>query len=157
VSGGRETGAGRSGEYEAGHATKRMYRWNEHTSELELEIRAPSERQVLAEALAAVGELLSEEASQADPGSVATRRVLVEGDDRAALLADWLSELAFLAEVEGIVPERTVELRLAPGRLEATVEGRRGRPRHLVKAVTYHGLRFEPNGDGWRATAVLDV
>jgi SHS2 domain-containing protein len=59
--------------------------------------------------------------------------------------------------MEGLVPERIAELALDSEGLEATVEGRLAEPRHLVKAVTYHRLEFGPNGDRWRATAVLDV
>ena len=76
--------------------------------------------------------------------------------DRAALLADWLAELAFLAEAERFVPERLASLELAGAALRARVEGRRGDPPHLVKAATYHRLSFERAGDGWRATVVLD-
>ncbi len=83
--------------------------------------------------------------------------MVVQAGTRPVLFAEWLAELAFLAETEGLVPERIAELALDSERLEATVEGRLAEPRHLVKAVTYHRLEFGPNGDGWRATAVLDV
>ena len=49
----------------------------------------------------------------------------------------------------------------ADGKIYAVAQGtvivRHGRPRGLVKAVTYHGLTCEPQGEGWRATVVLDV
>ncbi len=135
-----------------------MYRWIDHTAELELEVRAASEADVLGEAFIAMGELLAEsEGEGAGYGPAVKRRVVIQAGTRPVLLAEWLSELAFLAETEGLVPERIAELELDPERLEATVEGRRGEPAHLVKAVTYHRLEFEPNGEGWRATAVLDV
>ncbi len=135
-----------------------MHRWIDHTAELELEVRAASEEDVLAEALAAVAEILAEGVGEGErQGPAASRRVVIEARTRALLFAEWLSELAFLAETDGLVPERIAELELDAERLEATVEGRLGEPRHLVKAVTYHRLAFEPDGDGWRATAVLDV
>lgn len=95
--------------------------------------------------------------NQERDGPLASRRVVLRAGDRPVLLAEWLSELAFLAEVEGLVPERVTELEVGREGLEATVEGRHGEPRHVVKAVTYHRLGFAPNGDGWHATAVLDV
>ena len=135
-----------------------MYRWIDHTAELELEVRAASEEKVLAEALAALAEILAGgEGAGERHGPGTSRRVVIEARTRAVLFAEWLAELAFLAETEGLVPERIAELALGAERLEATVEGRLAEPRHLVKAVTYHRLEFEPNGDGWRATAVLDV
>jgi SHS2 domain-containing protein len=137
------------------------YRWVEHTGELELELEAPTEREVFEQGLAALRELLQSDrgAAVGEPGTAAgDRAVSLRSRDRATLLADWLAELAFLAESEGLVPERVGSLELGESSLEAVVEGYRGDPPHLVKAVTYHGLSFErsPTG-GWRATAVLDV
>jgi SHS2 domain-containing protein len=130
-----------------------MYRWVEHTSELELAIEAPTEEEVLADALAAFIEL----AGAPGDGPAQARELDLAAPDRAQLLADWLGELAFLAEVDGFVPERARALILDGPRLRALVDGRRGTPAHLVKAVTWHRLRFEPGGPGWQATVVLDV
>jgi len=128
-----------------------VYRWVEHTGELELAIEAPSAEAVLADALAAYRELLGPAL-----GKRATHEVDVEAPDRPALLAAWLEELVFLAETEAFVPERA-ELELRADGLRARVEGRRGEPSHIVKAVTYHDLEFSPADDGWRARVVLDV
>ena len=135
-----------------------MYRWVEHTGELELEIEAAREAGVFEEAFAAIREVLAAEPhEEAEHGDQASRAVEVSAADRATLLAEWISELAFLAETEGLVPVRLARLELADRRLWATVEGYVGSPPHLVKAVTYHRLEFERAGDGWRATVVLDV
>jgi SHS2 domain-containing protein len=132
------------------------YRWVEHTGELEVEIEAPTERAVFEDGFEAMRELLGP--GGADGGSAAPpREVSLNAPDRAALLADWLAELAFLGESEGLVPERLASLELGERALRAVVEGRRGRPPHLVKAATYHRLALERTGDGWRATVVLDV
>jgi SHS2 domain-containing protein len=94
----------------------------------------------------------------AEGGDRAPPRVIrLEAPDRAALLADWLAELAFVAESEGFVPERLASLQLEGSRLLAELLGRSGRPPHLVKAATYHRLSFERSGPGWRATVILDV
>ncbi len=130
-----------------------MYRWVEHTGELELEVEAESEEGVFAEALAAFAELLDGEAA----GMPLTRRLRVEGRDRAILLADWLQELVFLAETEAFVPRRLAEIELHPSEARTVVEGRSGSPPPLVKAVTYHGLELEPLDGSWRARVVLDV
>jgi SHS2 domain-containing protein len=131
------------------------YGWGEHTGELELWITGSSEEAVFAEALRAVAELLGGDHGEARVA--AARSVAVEGADRARLLAGWLEELAFLAETEGLVPERAEELRLAPTGVNARVVGRRGAPPHLIKAVTLHRLAFERSPEGWRARVVLDV
>jgi SHS2 domain-containing protein len=132
-----------------------MYRWVEHTGELEVEIEAPTEADVFGHAFEAMRELLASASGADEPAP--PREVSITASDRAALLAEWLAELAFLAESEGLVPERLVSLELGDRELRAVVEGRRGRPPHLVKAATYHRLSLEPAGNGWRATVVLDV
>lgn len=131
-----------------------VHRWVEHTGELELELSAHSEEAIFADALEALRELL-EESEDGEPTD--RRRLSVCAPERALLLAEWLGELIYRAETEGFVPRRVAALDLAPDRLEATVEGRPGRPVHLVKAVTYHELRFGRDADGWRAHVVLDV
>ena len=132
-----------------------MYRWVEHTSELELAIEAPSEEAVFADAVAALGELLAEDGNgRARPF---TQQVSASAPDRPALLAELVGDLVFRAEMEGFVPHRLVDVDLEDERVEATVEGHAGRPRHVVKAVTYHGLRLERSGAGWAAALVLDV
>jgi SHS2 domain-containing protein len=130
-----------------------MYRWVEHTGELELEIEAPTEQAVFEEGFEAMRELLSTDRSDdAPPWEVELRAA-----DRPALLADWLAELAFLAESEGLVPEKLADLELSDAELRAVVEGGKGEPPQLVKGVTYHRLTLEPAGGGFRASVVLDV
>jgi SHS2 domain-containing protein len=131
------------------------YRWVEHTGELELEIEAPDEPAVFSEGFEAMRELLAGEGEAS--GEALSRAVELAGSDRAALLADWLAELAILGETEGLVPERLRGLELGDDGLSATVDGREGAPSHLVKGATYHRLAFERSGAGWFARVVLDV
>jgi SHS2 domain-containing protein len=130
-----------------------VYRFAEHTGEVEIELEAASEPELFAEGLAAMRELLED----APQGAWVRRVVAVEAHDQASLLADWLGELAFLAETEGLVPERLAELEVEDRALRAVVEGRRGNPAHLVKAATYHRLALKWAGERWRARVVLDV
>lgn len=130
-----------------------MYRWVDHTAEVELEIEAASEREVLEAALRALAELLG----VVESGGPERRSLELSAADRPALLASWIEELAFLAESEGFVATYVVELDLQTGALEATVAGVLGEPPPLVKAVTYHRLAFEPSGAGYVARVILDV
>jgi SHS2 domain-containing protein len=129
------------------------YRWIEHTGELELELAAATERGIFESGFEAMCNLLSNGES---PERLEIS-VQVEGRDRAALLADWLGELAFLAETRGLTPDRLSLLELDEGGLRAMVQGWEGAPPHLVKGATYHRLSFAPAGAGWRARVVLDV
>lgn len=128
-----------------------MYRFVEHTAELEVELEAGSPEGVLEEARRAFAEL----AGRGD-GEELERPVAIVAPDLPALLAGWLDELVFLADTEGLVAE-SAELSLDGSRLTGTVRGRRGEPRPLVKAVTLHRLRFRKENGGWRGRVVLDV
>jgi SHS2 domain-containing protein len=130
-----------------------VYRWVEHTAELELHIEAQSPSDVFEEALAAFSELVADGAA----GEPVVQEVWVTAPDRAALLVQWLEELIYLAETEDFVPQRVLSLDLGRQELRARVEGVSGSPRPLVKAVTYHGLELARREGGWRARLVLDV
>jgi SHS2 domain-containing protein len=133
-----------------------VYRWVDHTAELELQLEAATEEGIFAEALAALGELLGERSSGA-PGDPARHEVSASAPDRPTLLAEWLSELVFLAETEQLIAERVDALDLSGDQLDATVSGTRASPPHLVKAVTYHRLEMHEQDETWRARVVLDV
>jgi SHS2 domain-containing protein len=122
-------------------------------SEVELAIEAESEARVFEDAFEAFAELVGDGAGDGDE----RRDVSLAGDDRAALLVDWLEELVYLADVQQFVPERIEQLRVHERTLTATVVGHLGDPRSLVKAVTRHDLAFEARDGGWRARVVLDV
>ena len=130
-----------------------MYRWIEHTSEIELLVEDDSPAEVFTEALVALGDLMTEERG----GEPVTREVSAEASDLPALLVEWLSELVYLAERDGFIPERVVEIEIADERVRSTVGGQRGLPQTLVKGVTYHGLELAEANGGWRARVVLDV
>ena len=149
------------------------YRWVDHTAEVELEIEAASEPEVLEDAVRALAELLGfdgcggedsggedsggEDSGGEDSGGEERRAVNVEAADRPALLAGWIEELAFLAESEGFVATRVLDLELSPTTARGTVGGVLDEPPPLVKAVTYHRRAVAPRGGGDVARVVLDV
>jgi SHS2 domain-containing protein len=135
----------------AGATVEAVFRFVEHTAELEVELEAGTPEGVLEEARRAFAEL----AGTGD-GEAVQRDVDIEAPDLPALLAAWLDELVFLADAEGLVAE-SAELTLAGPRLTGVVRGRLGEPRPLVKAVTLHRLRFRPEDGVWRGRVVLDV
>jgi SHS2 domain-containing protein len=132
------------------------HRWIEHTAELQLELHARSEAAIFQQAVHALRELLEDDDGPS-PGERAERTVEVEATDRGALLAEWLAELVFLAETDGLVPDEARDLVVGEDSVTAIVVGRTREPRHLVKAVTYHDLVLHRDRDGWRGNVVLDV
>lgn len=130
------------------------HRWLDHTGEMELAIEAASPREVFAEALGALGELIGEETAAGEPR---IRQVSVSAPDLPTLLVEWLNELVYLSETEDFLSERVLEMRLGERSLEARVAGRPAPPQALVKAATYNRLKLEPENGAWRANVVLDV
>jgi SHS2 domain-containing protein len=130
-----------------------VYRWVEHTGELELEIEAPTEEAVFAEALRAFAELVGD----GRPMNLRRREIELAADDRDILLAEWLNELVYLADAHRFVPSRLTAFGLERGGLRATVRGHVGEPKPLVKAASLHGLAYDRANEGWRARVVLDV
>ena len=78
------------------------------------------------------------------------------------LLVDWLNDLVFLFEGEGVVCRRFAFSEWSPVlyRAEAfgeAIDEARHEPRDLVKAATYHGLSVQEVPGRWEARVILDV
>ena len=110
---------------------------------------------------------LATTAVMADPATVRPaemRRVELGAETLEALLYDWLAEIIWLKDAEGLLFSRfLVEVGAgAPSRLAATLWGERiaaggASLRADVKAVTYHLFAVERTDGGWRARVVLDI
>lgn len=78
--------------------------------------------------------------------------------DRESMLVEWLGELAYWAETDGLVFPEIHFAHVSPESVKATVRG--GRISQLqkhIKAVTYHNLEVEDTPTGLEATVVFDV
>jgi len=91
------------------------------------------------------------------------REVALEGESLESLLADWLQELVFLTETEGLVFRRFAVDELSEAGLRARAWGERFDPeRHrshnvMVKAVTQHLLEIAPEDGGYRVQVLFDI
>ena len=134
----------------------------DHTGDIGVDLIAASLPALLEEAARAFT------AAMCDPASVEARdaysvTIAAVAPDR--LLVDWLEELLYRFEVDGLLLRRAeVALGVEPGRLrlEARVEGERVDPaRHevavLIKAVTYHRLHVTQTAEGWAARVIFDI
>jgi SHS2 domain-containing protein len=88
--------------------------------------------------------------------------VALEAPDLEELLVRWLQELVVSFQTEHLYAVGVAELAIGEGRLRARVQCRRWEEADFeayreVKAVTYHGLKVEQEGDGWRARVILDL
>jgi SHS2 domain-containing protein len=128
----------------------------QHTSEIELHVRAGSLGDLLAEAGRALAEVELIKADCVPGGPVRTIRVT--SSDREALLVDWLNELIFLADFDRWVAldfsiNLAEETEVRAGASGVTLEWGLSR----VKAATFHRLRVEDVPGGLEANVILDV
>ena len=133
-----------------------MYHLEERSSEIELLIEDVDAERIFAEALLALGDVFADAA--AAPGTPVTHEVEVRASDLPSLLAEWMRELVYLAEGEGFIAERIVELDLIQTSIRAKVAGERSIPRGLIRAVAYDRVEIRQLEDAtWAARVVLDT
>jgi SHS2 domain-containing protein len=128
----------------------------DHTSEVQLRLRAGSLGDLLAEAGRALAEL---QLRGAEPGMPSgRRRIHLTAPDRERLLVDWLNELIFLAETERWVATGFEIQRADAESVDAGVSGVEvARVSGLVKAATMHGLRVAEADGLLEGEVILDV
>ena len=129
----------------------------EHTADLRFRVRAPSLAGAFAEAARAISETM---APNCRPAGL-VRRIEVEADDTGALLADFLSEILFLADAEGIA-FCSFEVGITGNRLVATARGEEfDRERHgggaEIKGISYSGLSIKEEGESYVLEFIADV
>ena len=128
----------------------------EHTADWALRVFGRDLAQLLVNAAEGMTSLLVEDLAAVAGG--AERHIELAAGDAESLLVEWLSELAYWAEMEQLIFTQFELSAVAPTRLEATVRG--GRAPELqkhIKAVTYHNLEIIQTEAGLEATIVFDV
>jgi SHS2 domain-containing protein len=136
-----------------------MYELFDHTADVGLRIRADGLDGLFADAARALFSAIVVNPDAVRP--VHERTFRVDGDDRENLLHDWLAELLYVFHVEHRLFSE-FDVHLADDGLLAVA---RGEPfdetRHEldaeIKAITYHGLKVERDGDGWLAEVIVDI
>jgi SHS2 domain-containing protein len=84
--------------------------------------------------------------------------VELEAMDTEGLLVDWLSELAYWAEIEMLIFHEFKIESISPTHLGARIYGSRvTQLEKHIKAVTYHNLDIVQTKKGLTATVVFDV
>lgn len=95
----------------------------------------------------------------ASPHRGETRVLSASADDLPALLREWLRELLFWYEVDGLAFDKARFDELSNTGLVAEVEvvADPVEPIREIKGVTLHGLRAERRGEGWVGRVIFDV
>ena len=131
----------------------------DHTADLGLRMRADDLGGLFAEAAAALFAAIVANPETIRP--VVTSTLQLEGTDREYLLFDWLAELLYRFDSEGLLGCR-FDVQVDDTGLRATVAGEPvDRQRHElereVKAITYHGLKVTEENGGWLAEVIVDI
>lgn len=139
-----------------------VFSFFDHTGDIGVDLEAPGPDLLFADAARALFEVITDP-SQAH--GEAQPVVQLESEAADLLLHEWLSELLYRFETEGMVPRSVAPLVQEQGgrwTLSATVAGEREAAARLpikvlVKAITYHQLTAAPSGQGWRGRVIFDI
>lgn len=136
-----------------------MYETFEHTADIGLRARAADLNALFAEAAKAFFSVIVENPDEVR--ATGEFPVSVEADQVDDLMYDWLSELLYLFETQHVLLCE-FEVAVRHGGLTATVRGEpidseRHRLDMEVKAITYHELKVERDGEGWLAEVIVDL
>ncbi len=126
-----------------------------HTADWALRVWAPDLPGLLTEAARGMYALMG---ARSGPGPRARRTLSVEAEDAETLLVEFLSEVLFWVESEGLVFDQfTIHME---GEFTARVEAE-GAPyaslNKEIKAVTYHNLQVRETRRGLEVEIVFDV
>lgn len=140
------------------------YDFLDHTADVAVELTAESREKLFAEALSAFTDTVTEvDQVHADR----EHAIEVAADSLEELMVEWLSELVYRFDVDGMlfseVSELTIEESAGGGfLLTASAHGEPyDEERHPlkveVKGVTYHELEVEKTDGGWRGRVIFDI
>ena len=128
-----------------------------HTADVKIRATAPTLETLFSEALGALMQVLY----GPDRNGGEKREIHLEAEDNESLLRDFLSEVLFITEVDGLVFSGA-DIHIEGGRLVATLDGEAfDRRRHAmgteVKGISYSGLAITRDANGYMLDIVFDV
>ena len=128
----------------------------EHTADRALRIYGSNLEELLLNAARGMNSLMVTKHSPCS--DLQEKFVEIEAMDTESLLVDWLSELAYWAEIEMILFHEFKIESFSPTHLRARIYGTRvTQLEKHIKAVTYHNLEIVQTEKGLTAMVVFDV
>jgi SHS2 domain-containing protein len=136
-----------------------MYEYFDHTADLGIRLRAADLNGLFADAATALFAAVVDRLDTVRPSHQV--EIAVEGAELDYLLFDWLRELLFRFDADHLLLSK-FDVQVTETGLTATawsepLDPARHVLSHEVKAITYHGLRVEREGDGWIAEVIVDI
>jgi SHS2 domain-containing protein len=135
------------------------YKVFDHTADLGLEIYGKTVKELFANAAFAVFDIIT------DLNSVKAteeRTIIVEGEGWEDLLVNYLREVLYMFNGEGLLLKEYSIIEIDPQHLEGRVSGEFFNPsKHRInkeiKAVTYHQVTVRETPEMWTVRVILDV
>jgi SHS2 domain-containing protein len=136
-----------------------MFELFEHTADIGIRVRSETLETLFAEAARGLFSVIAANLEAVRPLQELTLKI--DGNRHDDLLFDWLDELLYTFDTKHLLLGEFAVTISAKG-LTAVA---RGEPidtaRHElhmeVKAITYHGLKVERDGNGWLAEVIVDI
>lgn len=128
-----------------------------HTADIKIRVRAPTLEGLFSETFKALMQIMY----GTDRSSGVIRNIRVESSDKESLITDFLSEVLFVSEVEGLVFS-DASVRITGMCLTAELIGEPFDPvRHSggseVKGISYSGLAITHDANGYMLDIIFDV
>jgi SHS2 domain-containing protein len=142
------------------------YTFFDHTADIGVEISGRTKKELFANAVKALFDVLIENNDSKSKSSEKTQKqqktVTVEGSEVEDLLINFLREILYLFNGAGWVVGHCKIMECGTKRLKAQLMGEPyNKKKHSIKteikAVTYSGLSVEKQKSGWKARVIFDV
>ena len=128
-----------------------------HTADVKIQVSAPTLDALFSDAFEALMQVMYGK----DRRGGTRREFTLHADNNESLLVDFLSEVLFISEVDGLVFSRA-DITICREELHAVLDGEPFDPsRHAggteVKGISYSGLSITHDTNGYMLDVLLDV
>jgi SHS2 domain-containing protein len=140
-------------------AMKKAFEIINHTADIGFIVYGTDVKELFSNAALALFSLISEPEGIEDKLHF---NLKVSSEDTDSLLVEWLNELIYFFDAKHLLFNRCDIESLTDNELNATCHGEGFDPmkhkiRRGVKAATYHMLKLDKNGEGYKAQVILDI
>jgi len=135
------------------------YKLFDHTADLGVEIYGKTVNELFANAAFSVFDIMTD-LKHVTP--TMERKIVVEGEGWEDLLVNYLREILYMFNGEGLLLKESSIQKIDSRHLEGKVKGERfdlskHRINTEIKAVTYHQVTVKETPDGWVGRVIFDV
>ncbi len=139
--------------------SKLKYSIFDHTADLGLEIYGKDEKELFSNAAFALFDIIT---NIDDVDIKEERNLVIEGSDREDLLVNFLREILYMFNGEGLLLKEVFISELDSHHLIGEVRGEyfdqeKHRINEEIKAVTYHQVGVQETPKGWKGRIICDV